>query len=246
MDSPIAILFAVSFAFGIVAVVLRYGVLRRQLDRLEKNIQKLRGLASSPITFQRVAKGEPAHAERLAALDAAGGELAAAGLEVLGDAISNRDSQPVRWFVDHDHITFGWFGVLQLPRGRGTAHVAILLSRAGERWFSTRRSPGIAALAVPPFVTRQTLAPTTSLALALAKHRELAGDPAKLARIDTLDDATAAFQAQHAQIRAWRDQQPPAELLEADLRGALGRHYDRLAPLLARRFDIELPRARVV
>lgn len=246
MDSPIAILFAVSFAFGILAVVLRYGVLRRQLDRLEKNIHKLRGLASTPITFRRVEPGDTAHAERLAALDAAGGELAAAGLEVLGDAIGSRDPQPVRWFVDRERTTFGWFGVLQLPRGRGIAHVAILLSHAGERWISTRRSPGTAGLAVPPFVSRQTLPPTTSLGQALAKHRELAGDPAKLARVETLDEATAAFQEQHAQIRAWRDQQPPAELLENDLRAALGRHYDRLAPMLARRFDIELPRARVV
>ena len=246
LDSPIAILFAISLAFGVLAFVLRYGVLRRQIDRLEKNIQKLRGLAATPITFRPVPPGEAAHAERLAALDAAAGELTAAGLEVLGDAIGSRDPQPVRWFVDRERTTFGWFGVLQMPRGRGTAHVAILLSHAGERWFSTRRSPGTAGLAVPPFVSRQNLPATTTLAQALAKHRELAGDPAKLARVETLEEATAAFQEQHARIRAWREQQPPDELLEQDLRSALGRHYDRLAPLLARRFDIALPRARVV
>jgi hypothetical protein len=49
----------------------------------------------------------------------------------------------------------------------------------------------------------------------------------------------------HQRTARWRASQPSGALLEADLRGALGRHFEKLAPRVTRRLAAPLPPARL-
>jgi hypothetical protein len=227
---------------GIVAFV-RF---RRRIARLEAKIKELRAIGMRPLKYRRVERDDPQHAGKVAELDAVNGELAAAGVTVLGDGTSDAEKQPVRWFVDADGTTFGWIAILQHPT-KGALRVCVLFSRKGDTVYYTRRTVGQVALAQPPFVVRQTLPIFTSLAATLAAHRKLASLPGDgFERIATLDQAMAELEQLRTRSQAWREAEPPGSLLDRDLREILGKHYDRLAPHLARRFDVELPRARVV
>ena len=235
---------ALAFLVAVVAVAASgYFRFRRQLDRLEQKIRKLRDIALRDLRYRRVAPDEAAHAAKLAELDGLVHEMTSAGLEVLGDAISQDEKQPTRWFVDRDHVIFGWVGVI--PTAARKIRVAVLMSRAGERVVLTRCAPSV-MLAEAPYLKSETLPLTTPLAEAVPRHRTRAGDPAALARVATLEDATGELERLRARTIAWRNAEPAADLLDRDLHAILGRHYPKLAPHLARRLGIELPRARVV
>ena len=228
--------------------VLRFVKFRRQLARLEAHIRNLRDITTRELKFTPIDAADPKYAAQLAELASIDGELAAAQLTTLGDAIGSYDPKPTRWFRDGEGTLFGWCAVLH--RMGQPLRVAVMLSCTGDEIFSTRRTVGHVALAQPPFGKRAILPVTMPLSEVVAQHRKLAGldatTAAKFERAMTLDEATRQFERQRAQVVAWRDKQPPGELLDKDLREILGKHYAVLAPKLAKRFDVELPTARVV
>jgi hypothetical protein len=232
----------------VVVGTLRFVKFRRQLARLEAHIRHLREIVLRELKYTRVEASDPKYAAQLAELGTLDAELAAAQLTVLGDAVGSNDPQPTRWYRDAEGTVYGWCAVLH-KMGQ-PLRVAVMLSRAGDEIFSTRRTVGQVALAQPPFSKRAIVPLTTTMTEVVAHHRKLAAlDATTAARFDhmmTLEDATRQFERQRAQIVAWRDTQSPGELLDKDLREILGKHYAVLAPKLARRFDVELPTARVV
>jgi hypothetical protein len=234
---------ALALAIAVIAAA-RYVQFRRTLDRLEEKIRKLRELAATPVEYHPVTMPGIEHAIAVADLSLVDRELADAGLAVLGDAMSSRDPQPTRWFADADGGAFGWAGVLRL-RGH-LLRVAMVVSRRGESWWFTRRAPSAVSLSRAPFVHPKLLSMHTSMTELVASHRAFAQGPGELARVTSLADAFRELQQMHDDNRAWRDRQPPAELLDHDLRAILGRHYVHLGARLAKRLEPELPVARVV
>lgn len=225
---------------AVVAVALliaTFVTTRRKLARLEANLRRLRALAVREVKLRPLGAGEA----DTSALDAAGDQLRALGLTILGDAIEDAGEDgrhPTRWFADSDGTTFGWLGIARGVR------VGFLLSVAPERIALTRVIPRpLAALAQPPFIDRAEHYGTDQLAGAVAAHR--ARVPAGAAVVRTLDAAIAEMRALRERTIAWREAQAPGELLERDLRAILGRHYERLGPVMARRLGVKLPEARI-
>ena len=232
--------------FLLISGILAFVRFRKRITRLEAKIKELRALGVRPLKYRKVERDDPQHGAKVVELDAVNGELAAAGVTVLGDGTSDAEKQPVRWFVDGSGTLFGWIAILQHPV-KGPLRVCVLFSRKGETIYYTRRTVGQVALAQPPFVARQTLSIFTSLAETLAAHRKLASLPGEgFEQVKTLEQAMAELELLRTRTQAWREAEPPGSLLDRDLREILGKHYDRLAPHLARRFDVELPKARVV
>ncbi|MGE5184130.1 MAG: hypothetical protein ACM31C_18800 [Acidobacteriota bacterium] len=218
----------------LVAGLLRW---RRRLARLEGHLRRLRALSVREVNLRPLAAGE----RDVSALDAASEELAALGLTILGDALEDAGEdgrQPTRWFADAAGTTFGWIGLVRGLR------LGFLLSSSPERVAITRIVPRpLPSLAQPPFIDRVEHCGTDKLADALAAHR--ARVPAGAAVVRTLDAAIAEMRALRERTIAWREAQAPGELLERDLRAILGRHYERLGPVMARRLGVRLPEARI-
>jgi hypothetical protein len=234
---------------GLLITWIRYVKFRRALARLEGQVRRLRQMGTRALTYRRIESGDVEHAAKITRLDVLAGELARADLVVLGDAIESQVPQPCRWFADREGTMFGWIAALERP-GRRIAP-AVLMSCAIESpgnnadTFWTRRAVG-ATLCAPPFVRRTMVSLATSIADLISAHRKLVGDTPSLVRVTTLDEAFAQSERMRARVVAWRERQPVGELLERDLRDILGKHYPRLGPRLAKRLQIDLPKARVV
>ncbi len=168
-------------------------------------------------------------------------ELVAAGFTPLGELVVQYADKPAgaaaRAYVDAAGTTLAmWMVTRKSPVG-----IPRLASYAGDRIFSTGRLP-YGALAEPPFVTRQMLDAKQSIADMAARHRTLAGDQ-PLDRIASLDELLARLATNHDRIVAWRAAQAPDELLDLDLKSALGDAYARHGKPWARRLRGKLPEA---
>jgi len=235
-----------AFAIALFAALALAGWLRMRnaLARLEQKIRRLRELHGRELRYRPLEPGEDALRATLDGLDDHTAQLRAAGLEILGELVEEHESRvATRWFVDAARTTFGWIG---MARTRGMAiPIALFASHAEDLAVYTRRVPKIPSVVMPPFIRRQDLPGATPIADALARHRSFAGD-GPWVRIDSLDDVIREMPRIRRLVIAWREAQPPVELLDADLRAILGKHYERLGAQLARRLAPELPRARAL
>lgn len=230
-----ASLFALLAAvFGGVRLLQR----RANLKQVTENLRSVRALASTPIGY------EPCDERWQAALR---GLEVPATMTALGDCLEVTDTRaapmPIRAFASDDGVIFAWFalfGPRQLP-------VAMLWSSSEEDTYMTRLVPArSAAIASPPFVHREDVSDRRGIAVALARHRERIANVKGLRTVATLAELQAEITRIRARTIAWRQSQGPAELLDKDLRAALGRHYASYGPALARRLSVDMPEARVV
>jgi hypothetical protein len=223
--------------FAALALAVVAGAWRRRnnLARLEQRLRRLREMAMCELELRPVADVDTAE---LASMTE---PLAAAGLIHLGYAVEHAEDarQPACWFADTAGTTFGWLG-----EARGL-RFAFLMSAGRERATLTRCIPHpLPVLASPSFLDRADDVGPLHLARALATHRErLPHDPIV---VRSLDDALRAVRDVRARTIAWREAQPPSDLLDRDLRAILGRHYDRLGPIMARRLGVQIPVARTL
>jgi len=217
-----------------VAVALRLYRRRRGLARLEARLRALRAAAARPIEH-RPPTASDVVPPQLAELSE---QLRALGATELGDVVETEGNNLMRWFADAEGTTFGWGGV------SAGLFVAFLMSHAGERWILTRFLPrSAAALTQPPNVDRAEHV-GGRLGDAFATHR--ARVPSGAIAVRTLDDGLRELATMRTRTREWREAQPPDQLLDSDLRAALGVHFARLGPLLARRLGVRLPEARAL
>jgi len=231
-DASFFALFAA--VFGGVRLLQR----RANIKQVTENLRAIRALASTPITY------EPCDERWQAALR---GLEVPATMTALGDCLEVADARaapmPIRAFASGDGVIFGWFalyGPRQLP-------AAMLWSSREDDSYVTRRVPGgSAAIAWPPFIHREDVAARRGIAVALARHRERIADVKGLRTVATLAELQSEITRIRARTIAWRQSQAPAELLDKDLRAALGRHYASYGPALAKRLSVEMPEARVV
>jgi hypothetical protein len=194
--------------------------------------------ADSPYRMATAADGELV--EPLDAARADADALVACGFTRLGDVLSQRPERPVtgrlRAFVDAEGTTCATLAATPTP----TPTVRLrLLSFAGDDVFATRRGSW-PSLTEPPSVHVQWTAAELPIAAVVEQHRAFARGDVSLRSCDEL---IAALGHAHAHEVRWRQAQPSDALLDSDLRGVLGAHYDRLGKAWARRMRSPLPEA---
>lgn len=230
MSGELILLLAIAIAL---IFVLRA---RRRLALLAAQIQDLREHAMKPITYRPAGSDIDLGAE----LAATTREAEAAGFTMLGDYIEEsplRDGgMPMRWFVDARGTTFGWMAPFEVAGKREI--VIVLMSHELAAQTITSRAPRASALTRPPFVRVQHVDLTASFADVVAKHREAADlddDTRGFVPVRTFEQVSHELERMRGKVIAWREQQPPNELLDADLRSLLGPQYARLGDAMRRR-----------
>ena len=222
----------VALSVGVALLVVVFA--RNRLARLEGQFRTARELALRRPSYRPPTGDEAA---LLAQLAVESNAVRALGLRDLGDTVEVHEdvsAQPARWFVDDAGTTFAI--LVRLPYSqRASLH---LFSLAPDHAILTARSAFVGrpmqSLARPPYVDfAQT---TESFAIALELHRKRAARAAApFATIATLADAQRELADHRDAVAAWRDAQPPAELLDRDLRLVFHEHYGLWGPLLRRR-----------
>ena len=213
---------------------------RKRLGPLVRGIEEMRRMATRDITRRPASPGDLA-ADVLPSYEAAAREVREQGLTLLGDLVElypdGRSAGVTRWFVDGLRTTCGWFGVTR-SREAGAITPAMLLfseSDSGE-FFVTTRGGSRTSLAGPPFVHRTHLDWGEGLARVAERHRAEAtpgsGGRSALRRVEQLDEAVALLGRLRESGARWRASQPPADLLEADVRSVLQERFSELGPLV--------------
>ncbi|MEO7092921.1 MAG: hypothetical protein ABI175_06705 [Polyangiales bacterium] len=164
-------------------------------------------------------------------------ELVGLGFRPLGDMIFSVPNFPIRvamrGFVDETGTISAY---LTLAAQRGATPTVELESSTQEQSYGTSRTkPTNFSMPRPPFFHRIEVDPAISIADLLALHRKHVPPDAALISIATGDEQLQEVTRHRALDRGWRASLDPAELLEIDIRGLLGKRYARYAPLLKRR-----------
>jgi hypothetical protein len=207
---------------------------RRAFDRLESSFREWRRHIGRVPSYRPLRAGEAASAE----LEYLTRELAGLGLAAVGDRVEETSDTVVRCFADAPRTTVAVFSFLREASGA-------LRSFTADRTIVTRmtRWPRFAR---PPDVDGDDVLPGSSIADTLALHRKRVEDVTGLVVAGDVDDIIATFERHRARALAWREAQPPDELLDADLRAFLGPHwYRRTGASLARRLRQSVPVATV-
>jgi len=229
---------------ALVTLLVVWGVMTLLVRRRDRRAAK--SLAEGLLTLRRLQNDETAYvprrpadavaSEAQAAFDAGLADLSAQHMAMLGDFMERRGDRslhgPLRWFVDPDRTTCGWFAVL--PARKGPVPIMTLFSESSSgAFFYTGRGASSPALAHPPNLTRTMVEWHKGLAAALEQHHasmRAAGGADSLRKVASADDAMAMLQRLRANTRTWRAKQDPKALITADARGILGNHYERLGP----------------
>ena len=220
------------------------GWLRRR-HPLEGRIREIREVASSPLDYREPDTGDDALVGLMKLrIEPAVQKLANHGFTSLGDLVMDHHGQPLgimRSYVDGATTCVHVIVTMEQP----LPAVPLLQSYARDaHWLTLFGGESLPWLAVPPHSHRQRADAALRFQSILDRHRKFARAEG-LIRIATRDDLVRVLVADRALTIAWRDAQPPDQLLEADLRELLGTQFERQGPRLMRRLRADLPRARV-
>jgi len=203
--------------------------------------------ASARARYREIAAGDE-HAELMTGFKADGFELEPLGFRLLGDLVAERaDGSPravARCWLDDKGTTFAYLVVNLRWRDMPTL---TLESQTSTEALLTMRTTA-AELAKPPFVHRQTVDPLVGHAELITRHRAFVrrhDARESLVQVASLDELRDAITRSNARTVAWRRAQEPDALLDADLRGLLGRGYARHGAAWAKVLRASLPRATV-
>jgi hypothetical protein len=221
---------------ALLAVAIVYALrLRRKLVLLAEQIRGLRERSLERVTYRAAPAGASGNS-----LDDITEEAQGLGLTMLGDRVEEAKvtslERPMRWFVDGAGTTFGYFAPFEVEGAKFI--VVVLMSHELDTQTISARQPASSTLARPPFVTLQHVAPATSLQQTLAKHRSKAGideTGRAFVPVKTFEEVEHELDRMREKVIAWRKAQPPAELLDLDLKALLGAQYAKLATSMKRR-----------
>jgi hypothetical protein len=229
-----AALFTFLVAWGIASLVVQ--------RRFRRSVKKI---ADGVLTMRRLLTQDASYVPRQAAdtvtpvVDAMFGatlpQLASQPLTMFGDFMETRPGAtprgPVRWFVDGTQTICGWFAVLEAKKGPLPVITLFSESNAGAFIF-TGLGAANPALAHPPSLTRIRMAWTEGIPAAFERHRaeqrRVAPDADAWRTVTNASEATAMLNRLRENTRSWRATQDKRSLIEADARGILGKHFDRI------------------
>jgi len=211
---------------------------RRVARDLVPGVRELRKLASEVVSYRPLRSDESIPDEFIAFFDAAQQELTANGLVVLGDLMEvplEDPSGPTRWFIDSTQTVCGWFGVLR-NRAKGTLQPAMLFfsESSHDSYFITGRGSSGRSTAQPPSHHRDFFEWGVGLGETLRRHQAqiTRSGAAVLRQPPTLEAGPALVRRLREHATRWRATQPPAELLEQDVRVVTGDKWDYVGPRL--------------
>jgi hypothetical protein len=206
----------------------------------ERSIREARANAEAVSPYRTRAEDETEVLDYLRATDATCEALRRLDFQSLGDlmiAWSGRaPSGAARILVDGPGTTIAILMVMLDRIGVVTRLTSYDDHSVFTTWLGSRPN-----LATPPFVKRQES--SGSLEELVAKHRSFIGQ--SLHRVSSLEDASREAAEAHERARRWRAEQPPDDLLDADLRSILGKHYERHGKMWARKLRDRLPEATI-
>jgi hypothetical protein len=169
------------------------------------------------------------------------------GFSLLGDIVSDDEPTSIsRRLVDKAGTTCAG---LHLNKSRPNSCVLVLESYTRDSHFMTFRSGELPQLAHPPFSRRQWVGDNVPLDDVIIRHRAFVASDDHANALCTIKDINEllTLMKRSAELsRDWRFGQPADQLLEADLRGGLGKHYDRLGKKFFQQLAAELPAARAI
>jgi hypothetical protein len=172
--------------------------------------------------------------------------LVAAGFREIGDIVTYYLGEaPTVWmraFVDAEATTCAIVSVGEDHQGAWPW----LASFRGDDRIVTLRGSAV-GLARPPSSRFDRKPTTATIDELLRSHRASihADDGNHWQRIDTRDELIARLHRDDELATAWRDAQPPDDLLDADLRALLDTRYEQHGAAWANRLRAEPPRATV-
>lgn len=232
--------------FGLLLVLavlntLRARAINRRVARnLVPGVRAMRKLAGQVIGYRPLRPDESIPSDATSLFEAARQELTANGLVVLGDLMEappQGPANPTRWFTDATHTVFGWFGVLR-NKAQGTVNPVMLFFSEGPRdaFFITGRGTGPTGTAQPPTQHRDFFGWGVGLAETLRRHQAQITNSGVTAvsQPATLETGPALVSRLREHAARWRAAQPPAELLQADVRALTGDKFDYVGPPLLR------------
>lgn len=211
-------------------VVWQRRAVRRQAEALEKiarGVRELRVRSRLVPTMNRVSEHGGEIPAEFASITQ---ELQGEGFRVLGDVeeidLDGSVAGRLRWFTSADNTVWGWFGVAHVVHP-----VMLLLSEdAGRGFAATIRSPHAPSTVVPPTVREFRLRWEEGLEAALAGQRAAVAAMSAPVRVADLEGALGGLRRLKEHVTAWRAQQDPETLLEADVRNIVGDQFENLGP----------------
>jgi hypothetical protein len=237
---------------GFVGATALYGGLRmlaflarrrrelRRSDDFETALLDARAAAASPLAWRLPTPGDVDDVVELDRAHTDDRALTSNGFRRLGEiAAVDRVRSVVRGYADAAGTT-----VAVLLVANGQAHVDLRSFATTGARFTTIRGRR-ARLALPPDVRVAEHDAEATVPTLLARHRDAIKAEALIA-VDSIEALLERVAAGHDAARAWRDTQPPDELLEADLRALLRGQYDRIGPIWLHRLRSRIPAATLL
>jgi hypothetical protein len=222
------------------AVLARRRRAARRSDDFELALLDARAAASAPLAWRLAT---PADIRDVLELDRAHTDdraLTTNGFRRLGEIVAVGTERSVaRAYADAAATTIA---VLVVASGKALLDLRSFAT-TGAR-FTTLRGAR-ARLAMAPDVRVVEHSVEAMVPYLVAQHAALV-KAAPLLPLDTIDALLARVAANHDATRAWRDAQPPDELLDADLRALLRSQYDRIGAIWLHRLRSRIPAATLI
>jgi hypothetical protein len=211
----------------------------RRSDDFETALLDARGAASAPLAWRLPLPGDVDDLVELERAHTDDRALTSNGFRRLGEIVAvGRVRNVVRGYADAAGTT-----VAVLLVASGQAYVDLRSFATSGARFTTIRGRR-ARLALPPDVHVAEHDAEMMIPTLMVQHRAAVRAETLLAVV-SIEALLERVAAGHDAARAWRDSQPPDDLLEADLRALLRGGYSRLGPIWLERLRSRIPMATV-
>lgn len=226
-------LIAAALSLGVMAMLMGMTLPRAYL----RVIRSLRKALVEDLTYRTPTLEDTALVLRLDEKRVLRDQLKALGFERVGDLVlllpGDEVHAAIRVFIAADKKTIAYVAAV-------TTTVVAFESFYDTHEIVTSYTKVDAYIEAGPTSRRQFIPLRVPIAEAYRQHQRFAAHAT--VTFSTLDEAQAAMRDAHLRLVRWREEQPPAALLEADLRLLLGHKYALYGWWLKKRIP-DVPRA---
>jgi hypothetical protein len=199
-------------------------IVARAVAPIVQSVRRLRLVSAQPVRREPVGADHPRLQSHASYFESTSRELASRGFVILGDLLEYREDVAAQ-----DGTICGWFAMLTTAE-RSVPVMLLVTELVPAAFVVTFSGSTPNPLAIPPTIHRTILEGSPGLDAAVeAQRRGIAAHGPAVARpVQSSDQAVAVVDSVRSHINAWRTQQPPAELLDLDLRSLLAGSYEKL------------------
>jgi hypothetical protein len=210
-------------------------IVARAVAPIVQGVRRLRLASTKAARRERPAADHPGLGSHATYYELTSQQLLTRGFLVLGDLVEYRtdgtEAGVTRWFAVADGTIWGWFAMSVSPERPTPTPVMVLITELiPEGFVTTYFGSHPNPIAVPPTVHRSFIEYSAGLDAAVDAHRQgiAAHGQARVHPVDSCEGAVALLESARLHVNEWRARQPPAELLDLDLRGVLPTTYGKL------------------